>query len=82
MRVAAGGVLVALQFGILPEYTSANFTTEWKNIMGSNFDANFWVKNLFDKLNPLYISNQMGQFGYATATYAPPREIGLNIHSK
>ena len=67
------------QFDKLPSYDLWNFTTEWKGIMGSSFDANIWVKNLTDKKYVTYGSNQMLQYGYATYTYGQPRQFGLNV---
>ncbi len=63
----------------LAAYDIWNFTTSWKGIMGSNFDANFWVKNLMDKRYFTFKNNQMLQFGYASFTYGPPRTLGLNV---
>jgi len=67
------------QYDILPAYDIFNFTTSWKGIMGSNFDADFWVKNLTDKKYKTYGSNQMLQYGYATYWYGDPRTYGLNV---
>jgi outer membrane receptor protein involved in Fe transport len=67
------------EYGKLPAYSLLNFSTTWKGIMGSNFDANLWVKNLTDKQYYTYTSNQMLQFGYATRSYGNPRELGLNV---
>ena len=66
-------------YDVLPAFDLWNFTTSWKGIMGSNFDANFWIKNLTDKKYKTYGSNQMLQFGYATYVFGHPREIGLNV---
>ena len=63
----------------VPAYDLWNFTTSWKGIMGSNFDADFWVKNLTDKKYVTYGSNQMLQYGYATYFYGNPRTFGLNV---
>ena len=67
------------QYDILPAYDIFNFTTSWKGIMGSNFDADIWVKNLTDKKYKTYGSNQMLQYGYATYWYGDPRTFGLNV---
>lgn len=64
---------------ILPAYDLWNFTTSWKGMMGTAFDADLWIKNLTDKKYRTGISNQMLQFGYAAAPYGHPREFGLNI---
>ena len=67
------------EYDLLPGYDLWNFSTQWKNIMGSNFDANFWVKNLTDKKYKTYGGNQMLSFGYAAFNFGNPREIGLNV---
>jgi len=82
----AGGQCVAIDptqdfsaYDVLPAFDLWNFTTAWKNVMGSNFDANFWVKNLTDKKYKTYGSNQFLQFGYAAFNFGHPREVGLNV---
>lgn len=64
---------------MLPAYDIWNFSTQWKNIMGSNFDANFWVKNLTDKKYWTSVSNQMLVFGYMARIYGDPRTMGVNL---
>jgi outer membrane receptor protein involved in Fe transport len=56
-----------------------NFTTAWKGIMGSNFDADFWIKNLMDKKYAVYNSPQQLQFGYYTELRGEPRTFGANL---
>jgi iron complex outermembrane receptor protein len=63
----------------IPAYDLWNFTTQWKGIMGSNFDANFWVKNLTDKKYAVYNSPQQLQFGYYTELRGEPRTFGANL---
>lgn len=60
-------------------YSVSNFSTAWKGIMGSNFDATFWVRNLFDKHYVVYTGAQQTVFGYATAQYGDPRTMGLRV---
>ena len=67
------------EYDKLPSYGLANLSVNWNNVLGSNFDLNFWVKNLFDKKYAVYQSNQLLQFGYATYTYGSPRELGANL---
>lgn len=67
------------QYDVLKAYDLWNFTTSWNGIMGSNFDANFWVKNLTDKKYDIYNSPQMLQFGYATVYRGEPRTFGVNV---
>ena len=79
---SAGPTSAAVDFRAydgLPAYDLFNFTTSWKGIMGSNFDADFWIKNLTDKKYKTYGSNQMLQYGYATYWYGDPRTYGLNV---
>ncbi len=64
---------------LLPAYDLWNFTTSWKGIMGTAFDADLWIKNLTDKHYMTNVSNQMIQSGYTAATYGHPREFGLNL---
>jgi iron complex outermembrane receptor protein len=67
------------QYDTLPAYDLWNFTTTWKGIVGSNFDASLWVKNLTDEKYRTYGSNQMVANGYATYMYGDPRTFGLNV---
>jgi len=67
------------QYDKLPAFSLINFTTDWKDIFGSNVDAQFWVRNLTDKLYTVYITNQLYLSGNAAANYGPPREIGVNL---
>lgn len=67
------------KYDVLEDYAIVNFTTEWKNVMGSSFDVRFWVKNLFDKEYAIYGSNRMTQLGQVSFVYGNPREYGLNV---
>jgi outer membrane receptor protein involved in Fe transport len=63
----------------LAAFSIIDFSTDWKGIMGSHFDAGIWVKNVGDKTYAVYNSNQLLQFGYSTSTLAPPRTYGANL---
>jgi iron complex outermembrane receptor protein len=67
------------EFDKLESFTLLNFTTSWRHILGSNLDANVWVKNLTDEEYNVANSNQMLQYGYATYWYGTPREYGLEL---
>jgi iron complex outermembrane receptor protein len=67
------------QFETLAAWDIFNFTTTWKGIMGSNFDANVWIKNLMDKKYVTHRTNQMLGAGYANAWFGNPRTFGLNV---
>jgi iron complex outermembrane receptor protein len=64
---------------LMPAFDLWNFTTSWKGIMGSDFDADFWIKNLMDKKYFTFPQNQMLSFGYQVANYGLPRTFGLNV---
>jgi iron complex outermembrane receptor protein len=65
-------------FDTSESYGIADFTTSWKGIFGSKFDAGVWVKNIADKEYAIYKDVQSG-FGYETATYGDPRTFGANV---
>ena len=67
------------QYDKLPAFDLWNFTTSWKGIMGSNFDANLWIKNITDKKYNTYAGNTSLLFGYVGNFWGAPREFGLNV---
>jgi outer membrane receptor protein involved in Fe transport len=84
--VDASGELIGIdpardfrQYDELESFTLLNFTTGWKKMFGSNFDASVWVKNLTDEEYNVSASNQMLQYGYATYWYGTPREYGVEL---
>jgi iron complex outermembrane receptor protein len=82
----ASGLVVSIdpaqdfrQYDVLHGFTQLNFTTSWKQMFGSKFDAQLSVKNLTDELYELAASNQMLQFGYANYYYGNPREYSVSL---
>ena len=67
------------QYDALPAFGLVNFSLDWNHIMGSRIDVKFWAKNLMNRVYPIYNSNQLLQYGYATYTYGNPREIGMTV---
>lgn len=60
-------------------YWISNFSTTWKGIMGSNFDANFWVTNLFDKKHTVHQDPEVRTFTEVLGSYGEPRMFGLKV---
>jgi iron complex outermembrane receptor protein len=63
----------------LPSFGLYNLTMGWKGIFHSQVDANFWVKNLFNKSYLLHTDNQLLEYGWSNAVYGNPRELGLDV---
>ena len=76
--VANGGGGLPPNGNIGPAYWVSSFSTNWRGIMGSNFDASFWVKNLFDKYYITY-SNTQASLGYTQIARGDPRMFGAHL---
>ena len=68
-------------FDITKAYALVNLRIDWHNVLGHPFDADFFVRNLFDKayqteLSPLYANSL---FGYNTVQYGEPRFFGFEL---
>jgi len=67
-------------FAFIGPYGIANFTIDWKGIMGSSFDGQFFVTNAFDRLYRISNSGGYGTGnGLETAIYGAPRMFGAQI---
>lgn len=63
----------------LPSYGLYNASASWKNIMGSNFDAQLYGSNLANKEYIISNSNQWNLTYFRSSIYSEPRMIGLQI---
>lgn len=66
-------------FDKLRSFGLLNMTVSWASMLGSRIDLQLYGKNLINNKYPVYGSNQLLQYGYATYTYGAPREIGANL---
>ncbi|MGA8708529.1 MAG: TonB-dependent receptor [Steroidobacteraceae bacterium] len=59
-------------------YTTLNFSTYWKDILGSHLTAGVWVKNLSNELYRTFAGPQ-ASLGYGVVDYGEPRTVGVNL---
>ena len=81
----------ARQLAILPtalngisqsSYATLNLRATWSDIQGTGWNMSVFADNALDKVYKLSNTPQLLTLGFATATYAPPRMIGLEISRK
>ncbi len=61
------------------DYTVANFRIDWRDVMGTEFEAALFINNAFDED---YITGGLSvpdSLGYVAATYGPPRTYGASL---
>jgi iron complex outermembrane receptor protein len=66
-------------FGWLSPYGVANFTVDWKGIMGSALDGQLFVNNAFNKLYRISDSDSFASQSFDAAIYGPPRMFGVQV---
>jgi len=64
-------------FGYLSPYGTANFTVDWKKIMGSSVDGQFFINNAFNKLFRISDAGQYASASYDAGIYGPPMMFGF-----
>jgi iron complex outermembrane receptor protein len=64
-------------FGYLSPYGIANFTVDWKKIMGSSVDGQFFINNAFNKLYRISDAGQYASASYDAGIYGPPMMFGF-----
>lgn len=60
-------------------YSVLNYNMDWRNIMGSNFDASLYVKNAEDKRYPVGGLTVVESLGVALWNYGEPRTYGASL---
>lgn len=60
-------------------YAILNLRADWSDVWGKGFDAAVFVNNSTDEVYKNGTTAQLLTLGYAIATYAPPRMIGIEI---
>lgn len=60
-------------------YGIVNYNMDWRNIMGSNFDASIYVKNAEDKRYPVGGLTVVESLGVALWNYGEPRTYGASL---
>lgn len=60
-------------------YSIVNYNMDWRNIMGSNFDASIYVKNAEDKRYPVGGLTVVESLGVALWNYGEPRTYGASL---
>jgi len=64
-------------FVYLSPYGIANFTVDWKKIMGSSFDVQFFINNAFNKVYRISNSSVYAAESFAAGIYGPPMMFGF-----
>jgi iron complex outermembrane receptor protein len=69
------------KYDVAPSYSLVNLSQDWRGVLGTKLDATIWAKNLLDEEAMIGVggNNQLLTFGYATRTYAAPRQFGINL---
>jgi iron complex outermembrane receptor protein len=60
-------------------YSVLNLRADWSDVWGLGFDAAVFVNNATDEVYKNGTTAQLLTLGYAIATYAPPRMMGIEI---
>jgi len=63
----------------VPSYGLLNLTAGWKNVMGSNIDAELYARNMTDKLYIIGKGNYYYSLGFTTNVYGEPRMFGGSL---
>ncbi|HLG87432.1 MAG TPA: OmpA family protein [Alphaproteobacteria bacterium] len=74
--------LVGEPLTILPSYENIDINIDWTNIMGSNFDAGFFMTNAQDNLHLVGVTPIYTQLGFTSVTYNAPRMFGFSLTYK
>jgi len=73
------GLPSQVPFGYLSPYGIANFTVDWKGIMGSSVDGQFFINNAFNKLYRISDSGQYASAAYDAGIYGAPMMFGFQV---
>jgi iron complex outermembrane receptor protein len=65
--------------GIIDGYDLVNLRLDWKQVMGTGFDASAFVTNLADRVYRTRVSALYNIFGIAGADYGEPRIFGVQL---
>lgn len=71
--------LVGEPITILPSYENIDIRIDWTNIMGSTFDAGFFMTNATDNLHLVGVTPIFTQLGFTSVTYNEPRMFGFSL---
>jgi iron complex outermembrane recepter protein len=66
-------------FAYLSPYGVANFTIDWKRIMGSAFDGQLFINNAFNKLYRISNSGVYAVQDFTAAIYGDPMMFGVQV---
>lgn len=67
------------QYEVLPAFSLFNLSVDWDRIAGSHFSAEFFVKNLFNKLYFTSSNNQALGLGVSSYALGDPRTYGMRL---
>jgi len=71
--------LVGEPLTILPSYENIDLRVDWTNIMGSTFDAAFFMTNVTDNVHLVGVTPIYTQLGFSSVTYNPPQMFGFTV---
>jgi iron complex outermembrane receptor protein len=66
-------------YAYLSPYGVANFSIDWKRIMGGTFDGQFFINNAFNKLYRISNSDVFAVQSFAAAIYGNPMMFGVQV---
>jgi iron complex outermembrane receptor protein len=66
-------------FAYLSPYGVANFTVDWKSVMGSAFDGQLFINNAFNKLYRISNSGVYAVQDFTAAIYGDPMMFGVQV---
>jgi len=60
-------------------YGNLNLRADWSNVLNSNFDLAFFVRNATDDLHAVALNSYYAFVGTASAVYNEPRMWGAQV---
>jgi len=67
------------QVGILPATELLNINVSWEKVLGSDFDAGFFMENVTNKVYPVYPTTLYAPFGAEGVLLGKPRMYGFRL---
>jgi iron complex outermembrane receptor protein len=63
----------------MPHFQDFDIRADWTDILGSPFDAGFFMTNVTDNLHVVGVVPLMTSLGFSSASYNPPRMYGFSL---